>query len=240
MEAITLGSVAPGLRDTLQQFAGEVAKLAGDKLLGITLFGSALQGAAPVGRHVARTAIVLSVIDLDMLRQLAPFGDRYGKAGLAAPRILTPELIRESCDTFPLELMEIEQLRYTLRGADHFRELEFEHADVRLECERELKSVQYGMHQAVLRVAGRDYLAELEQHVAATLLRVMRGILWLETRHETQAELQIVEQIETLWRRPMPALRHALNPEGTHTWEQIVALYREVGSLRDFVDEWQT
>ena len=78
---------------------------------------------------------------------------------------MTPAYLSGSVDSFPLELLEIQQRRAVLWGDDYFADLKLDQADVRLQCERELKRILLGMRQGLLasggdpaprRVVGRD------------------------------------------------------------------------------------
>ena len=68
-----------------------------------------------------------------------------GKAKIAAPLIMTQDYIQNSLDSFPLEFLEIQQHHLCLFGQDSFAELSFYQPHLRLQCERELKSMLIGM-----------------------------------------------------------------------------------------------
>ncbi|MBI1826471.1 MAG: hypothetical protein HYR83_08800, partial [Planctomycetes bacterium] len=103
------------------------------------MFGKALTAGFDPRQHPAQTAVVVERLEPASLRKLAGHGMRMGRAGLDVPLLMTLQHIECSLDTFPLELLEIQQLHITVRGADHFADLSFDPANVRLQCERELK-----------------------------------------------------------------------------------------------------
>src|SRR4029078_1934796 len=119
--------------------------------------------------------LVLETIQLEALRQLAIAGPEFGRHQIAAPVAMTPKYLDDSRDTFPLELLEIQQAHCTLFGPEFFASLEFRWAEARLQCERELKVILIGMHQRLLSAAGDVKRLQSTQAVLGeSLLRISR------------------------------------------------------------------
>ncbi len=231
--------VPASMRQPLERYAQSVRALAGDNALGLTLFGSIAAGTFDSKLHTARSVVVLRTVDLEVLRRLAKDGPRLGKARIAAPLIMTPDYIKGSADSFPLEFLEIQQRHICVFGQDYFEELSLQDHHIRLQCERELKTVLIGMRQALLAAAGQDKrLSEVETDVAERLVRTMRGLLWLHGRREPQPAAQAVSEIERSIHRDLPGVRGAINERAKHGWEEFKTLYEEVDALRTFVDAW--
>jgi len=238
-EEYNLESAPESMRAPLRRYAETLKELAGDNARSLTLFGAIAAGAFNPRSHTARSVFVVGDVDLDMLHRLARQGPRLGKARIAAPLIMTPEYINASMDTFPLEFLEIAQHRIRVFGEDHFRELSLEAADVRHECEREIKTIQLGMRQALLASAGRDKaLTTVEVDVGERLLRSLRGLLWLHGDTEPRAALDAVAAIEDGIQRPLPGVRSALDNRGGHGWEEFKTLYADVDALRTHINAW--
>jgi hypothetical protein len=183
--------------------------------------------------------LVVDGVDLHMLRRLAEHGAKLGKSSISAPLIMTPQYIADSLDTFPLELIEIHQNHVPLFGDDHFADLAFQESHIRLQCERELKVLAMGLRQGLLAAAGRERaLAEVEKGSAQTVLRTMRGMLWLKDRREAQPALAVVTEVENLLNKKLPGVRTAIDPEAPHGWEQFETLYHDVIALQETVDAW--
>ncbi|MFQ5806838.1 MAG: hypothetical protein ACE5I3_10350 [Phycisphaerae bacterium] len=165
-------------RAGFEQFAKALLELAGDNLLGLSAFGGWLVNDPFFEGTPARSVAVLRGVDLKTLDRLASSGAKFGKQNLRAPLIMTPEYIKASCDVFPLELLEIQQLHSLVCGEDHFAELTFERKDVRLQCEREFKGELIQLRQGLLAAAGRHrLLGELCLAVTERTLRILRGVL---------------------------------------------------------------
>jgi len=168
------------VRPAFEKLGRMLRELAGDRLLSLTAFGAWLTGDPAYAGTPARSVVVLSEIELEVLDQLARRGPGFGRRGLGAPLLMTPSYIAASCDVFPLELLEIQQTRAVVWGADHFRELTFAPPDVRLQCERELKSMLIQLRQGLLAATGRHKrLAEVCRAETPRILRVLRGLLYL-------------------------------------------------------------
>jgi len=167
-------------RDGFKVFSDVLLELAGDNAVGLSAYGGWLNDDPFYAGAPARGVVVLKQVDLIMLDQLAAHAPRFGKANVVAPLMMTPEYIKSSCDVFPLELLEIQQLHALVFGEDHFADLTFDRGDVRLQCERELKGELIQLRHGLLAAGGKHkLLPELCRNVAARLARMLRGVLHL-------------------------------------------------------------
>ncbi len=231
--------IPAAMRGPLQEFARFVRELAGKDAKSLTLFGAVIAGSFDAERHTARSVLVVDRVDLTVLRDLAEHGVRLGKASIAAPLIMTPDYIRASLDTFPLEFIEIKQQHVTVFGDDYFDDLAFDDDHIRLQCERELKVILIGLRQGLLAAAGREMLiSALEVDVGEGLMRTLRGLLWLKGHEKPKPALEVVEAVETIANRSLAGVRAALDPDSDHGWDVFESLYRDVEALGEIVDAW--
>ncbi len=234
-----LDQVPESMREAIGKYVQRVRSLGGSNTLALTLFGSIAAGTFDRTLHTARSVVVFQSVDLEMLRRLAKEGASLGKARIAAPLVMTPDYIQASVDTFPLEFLEIQQRRLCVYGPDYFESLSFQETHVRLECERELKTVLIAMRQALLAAAGKEkLLGEIEADIAERLMRTVRGLLWLHGLKDPKPAWQAVNEIETQISRPLPGVRGAIDERGKHGWEEFKTLYADVDALRTVVDAW--
>ena len=237
--AQTLDRVVESMREPLRDYVTLLQGIAEGQAKALALFGAIAAGAFDPTRHAARNVLVVEKVDLDMLRRLSSEGVRLGKARIAAPLVMTPKYIEESLDTFPLELLDIQQCHVTLFGDDPFVDLKFEESHVRLQCERELKSILIGMRQGLLAAAGRDkILGALGVDVAEGLLRTLRGMLWLKGTRDALSAPKVLEAMEKVTDRKLGGIRIALDPSATHGWDQFKTLYHDVEALGKIADAW--
>ncbi len=238
-ELVGLDRVIEPIRGPLRQYAGLVRELAGSNAKALTLFGAVVADAFDPKRHTARSVLVVDRVDLAMLRRLSEHGAKLGKANIAAPLVMTPEYVKASLDTFPLEMIEIKQQHLVLFGDDHFQDLAFQDVHVRLQCERELKVILIGLRQGLLAAAGREkFISALDAQVGDTLVRTLRGLLWLKNRRTGKPATEVVDEVEKIVERKLSGLRTALDPAAQHGWDEFERLYQDVEALGEAVNAW--
>ena len=227
------------MREPMRKFVDRVQTLGGTNCLALIGFGAIATPGFDPARHTARSVLVLDKVDLAMLRELAKDGLKLGKAKIAAPLIMTPVYISGSLDTFPLELLEIQQCRVCLAGADYFADVEFQDTHLRLQCERELKTILIGMRQGILAAAGREkILGAMEGDIAERLMRTLRGLLWLHGQRDFLTAIEAVSRIEQETDRSLPGIRSALQDTRRHDWQDVTNLYDEIDGLKTLADRW--
>lgn len=128
--------------------------LYGDNLLGMAVYGSAATGEYLPGVSDVNLVLVLKQVALADLERMREFLRRRHGVRLPAPLLLTPEHIRASADVFPIEFLEIKEKHRCLWGEDPFTPLEISLANLRHECEHELKGRVLRLRQSYLE-AGR-------------------------------------------------------------------------------------
>jgi len=234
-----LSAIPADLRNGISDYVRRVQEIVGPQALGLSLLGSIAAGTFVPGRHQVHNALVLQAIDLDRLRQLAKEMPRFRRLAIAPPLVLTPDYLRSSLDTFPLELLEMQQQHLTVFGEDCFQPLEFDAKFVRLQCERELKAMVLAMRQALLTAAG-DEKRLFDQHVHAAdgLLRILRGMLWLKGSRQARPAAEVVKEIETAVARSLPGIRALLHPHNRPGWPDYCALHADLDALGSTTDAW--
>ncbi len=234
-----LDRITAAMQQPLRSYAELVRKLAGTNAKALTLFGAVAADSFDPSRHTVRNVLVVDRVDLSMLRKLADHGAKLGKARVAAPLVMTPEYIKDSLDTFPLELIEIHQQHVTLFGDDHFMDLTFEDGHVRLQCERELKVILIGLRQGLLAAAGREkFIGALEMDVGEGLMRTLRGMLWLKGQKDAKPATDVLGAVETIIEKKLPGVQTALDHAAHHGWDEFESLYRDVEALGGIANAW--
>ncbi|MGB2985377.1 MAG: hypothetical protein WBE26_05790 [Phycisphaerae bacterium] len=234
-----LDRIVASMRAPIEEYTRLVKELAGENAKALTLFGAIAAGSFDADRHTARSVLIVDRVDLAVLRRLAERGVKLGKAHIAAPLIMTPDYIKASLDTFPLEFIEIKQQHVMIFGDDHFEDLSFEDGHIRLQCERELKAILIGLRQGLLAAAGREkFVGALEMDVGEGLMRTLRGLLWLKDHKEARPAAEVVSEIEKIADRKLAGVRTALDPSAHHGWNEFESLYRDVEALGEIANAW--
>lgn len=239
MVAGAAGEVVEVMREPLRRLAMLVEELWTPNPCALTAFGAVVDGPFDPARELANTVLVTERTDLDRLRKLAEAGPGLARQGLDAPLIMTQAYIRASLDTFPLELIEIQQRRVTLLGGDAFAALTFEDRHVRHECERELKSILVALRQGLLAAGGDEaFLSDMEVEVAERLLRTLRGLIWLRGQRDALPAHAVLEQTEAAVGARLPGVRLAVDHEADRGWNEFTQFYRDVERLAEAANAW--
>src|SRR5947208_13056179 len=88
---------------TVAQFAAEVARALGARLVALLLYGSWARGTHVPDRSDVNTLLICDTVDDALFAALAPAMRAWTRAGHPAPLILTEREWRESADAFPIE-----------------------------------------------------------------------------------------------------------------------------------------
>jgi hypothetical protein len=239
MELQGLDAIDPAMQEPIRRYADRVQAHAGAKVLSLTLFGAITASPFDASRQTASNVLVLETVDLAALRNLAAEGHKFGNMAIAAPLVMTPGFIRASLDTFPLELIEIKERRLVLFGEDFFASLEFQREHVRLQCERELKTLVMGIRQSLVASTGRDKaLPAIAAQAGGSLARTLRGLLWLKDVKQPKPFADLAADVAKLVNRPLGGIRAALVAPESVGWRELQELYEDVEALGQSADAW--
>jgi len=147
---IVADKLAPMMEDLLGQQAAGIHS--------IHITGSAVIPDYDAKLSDINSVVVLHQMDLAFIEFLAPLGKKYGKQKIAAPLVMTPEYINDSLDAFPMEFLDLKLIHKTVYGPDLFVGLQILPADLRLQCEREIKTKQIHLRQGYLSSLGKKEL----------------------------------------------------------------------------------
>jgi hypothetical protein len=117
--------------------------------------------------------VVLNSMDLQFIAFLAPLGKKYGKNNIAAPLVMTPEYIHQSLDSFPVEFLDFKLIHKTVFGPDILKDLNIVARDLRLQCEREIKTKLIQVRQGYISSLGK------KEQLASTLVKSITGSMAL-------------------------------------------------------------
>src|SRR5438552_10528023 len=86
---------------TVEQFAAEVARALGARLVALLLYGSWARGTHVPDRSDVNTLLICDTVDDALFATLAPAMRAWTRAGHPAPLILTEREWREAAGAFP-------------------------------------------------------------------------------------------------------------------------------------------
>lgn len=209
-----------------------------------------LVGSAVTDDFIEKTSdinslVVLHRMDLGFIERLAPLGKKFGRKGIAAPLVMTPEYIQRSLDSFPVEFLDFRLLHRTVSGDDILKDLSVPRQPLQLQCERELKTKLIGLRQGYLFSLGkRRLLAPVLVRSFTGSLPLFRSIIHIlgkeppVLRRDVLAVLGAATKIDTtvFERLTMLKTRH-LKPSDQELRGLFEDYYRTLESLGTIVDE---
>jgi hypothetical protein len=138
----------------LSEMVSRLQKDVGEHLEGVVLYGPEAHG--DTYRAVSPLYLLLVLRDLEpaSLRLLGgPVHWWLGK-GQPWPRLFTEELLRDSADVYPIELLDISRHHKVLCGRDPLGGVEIDRAHLRLQCERELREKLMRLREGYVEARG--------------------------------------------------------------------------------------
>jgi len=224
----------------VRELAELIIGLAGDNLRGLAVFGQATGEDYAPSTTLVRSTVVLGGMDLQLLDQLRRCGMRLGRRHHQRGLEVTPQYIDESRDSFPLELLEIQQNHVMVVGPDIFSELAFDPRDVRLQAERELKGELIALRQGLLASSGKDkLLAPLCRDALGQAIRVLRGVLWLAKAPICRTDAAILAGAQELTRIDLASFREVQAGSARSDFVSFQRFYRDVERLSDYVNHME-
>ncbi|HFQ89417.1 MAG TPA: hypothetical protein ENK27_04990 [Desulfobulbus sp.] len=188
------------------------------ELHSIHVVGSVLTPDFQPGRSDINSVIVLERIDLTFLDFLVRLGATFREKKIAAPLLMTPHYIDRSLDVFPVEFFNFREIHLTMTGEDLLARLVIDDLKLRLQCEREVKSMLVGLRQGYLRALGDPGgMASLLAGSVKSLLPLLRALCHLRHRPPSLAGSELIRSLQ------QPEL-----PE-TDSFEAVFALSRQQG-----------
>jgi len=230
--SVALQALSSRRRQVLESFLEHLTEHFAAQLLAVELVGPALDD--PASDRIPDTVVVLAGDDLGKLRQFSRLGRGLARAGVSAPLVLTPELIATSLDAFPLEFIDMQARHRLVHGQDYLSSLQFAAADVRLQCERDLKTAAMSMRQRTLH--DQDRRTWPAQDIAEHTVRVLRGYLHMHRFPANGTTREVVTMAGDQLGMALPAVLavHA----GAASWEHFQGLFREVTALGAATNGW--
>jgi hypothetical protein len=227
-------------------FVEEIKVHGGDTVRSIVLHGSALGPEFRPGSSDYNFVVLAEPVDIPLLQRLAARTGKWRRKKISPPLLISPEMVRRSLDSYPLEFLSMQARYRVLQGDDFLRGLTFEKEYVRLQCEREVKSKLLLMRRLFLESEGSP---KRLQHLVArglpSLVAIFRGMLYLKDGPWQVHGDELYDQCAALLGLP-PQLLHNLHqvrhqrsaPGREHIHRQMEEVLLLLHDLAVRVDAW--
>jgi hypothetical protein len=217
-----------------QPFARELLAKFSSSLLSLSVTGSCITGDFAPGQSDINSVLVLTQTDQPELDILASMS-RFKKRRIRSPLIMTEEYIRRSLDVFPIEFLEIKLFHKTVYGPDHFGKVAIDNAQLRLQCERDLKGKLIHLQRGYVSCGGRTReIRALLLEALPGFFALLRSMLFLvQAPKEPPAQkADVLAEAEAVYHIPLRGLREIIALRADKGFfvnrDQIVGLFKEV------------
>jgi len=183
--------LSENIKKTINEFLNNVKEAFGENLKSVILYGIAARD------EMEKVPFINFMVVLDdntpsELARCAKFVKKWHKQLITIPLFLDPNYIKQSLDTFPLEFLDMSSVYHVIYGDDVLENLDFSAADVRNQCERELKGKLLHLRAEYLNLRGdKKGLVDLVNRSLRMFRLVFTGALFLKN-------IEIPEKTNTL------------------------------------------
>jgi hypothetical protein len=178
---LILNALPQAIQEPIRSLEYHLRTQLADNRSSISVVGSALTGDYRPGVSDINTVLVLHEVNTKALNAIAALAKPMRKQHLSPPLLMTTFYIKRSRDVFGVEFLDFQLTHQTVLGNDPFESLAFDKADVRLQCERELKATLIRLRQGYVVAAGNNKLVrDVLIATAKGLAPILRAMLWLK------------------------------------------------------------
>ncbi len=149
-----------------------------DDIKTVVLYGSACEGKSKRGKSDINICVVKKEINPPDLRKAKQIRKKVKRKDVSF-LFLTVRHVLTSTDSYPLELLDIQQRNRLLAGENIFNSLEFKNSDVRLQCEREIKGVRINLYRLYIRGLRKRNISIIAKAAVKKIVFSMKGMLYI-------------------------------------------------------------
>ncbi len=228
-----------------EPFHDEITNSFKEKIHSITITGSALTEDFDAKHSDINSVLMLNEMDLKFLERFAPLGKKFGKKRIAAPLIMAPDYMAKSLDVFPIEFLNIKLIHRTVFGQDIFTSIDIKHADLRTQCERELKVKLIHLRQSYISSRGNSKILSQEFiNSFSGYIPLFRGMIYLFGKTPPHGNADVIVTLGELSGIPTDVFMDVLKEKKQRiplSIEQLNAIfenyYTAIEKLGNLVDE---
>ncbi|MBD0316410.1 MAG: hypothetical protein ICV75_06940 [Nitrospiraceae bacterium] len=207
----TIDGLPEDIQQLLRRYVKDVAKVYGNELEGLLLYGSAVRQEFLPGRSNLNLLLFLSSYDGALLKQYAPLHARWAKEQIVVPLFLTKDDLQSAAAVFPLEYLDIHECHRVLWGQDPFVGLKVDTRYLAGEVLQGLRGNLLRVRQRFVEGGGTEEATTILLPLSITaLLPVLRGVQRLLGRPVVSHGEPLLKDMESLCGTALPGLRDAL------------------------------
>lgn len=183
MEELKLSYIPVQIQKTIEPFFLDILSHCKEDIISMYVIGSAVTKDFHPKNSDINTLLVVKEIKIPFFDFISTLGKRYGKKRVRAPLVMTKNYICRSLEVFPLEFLEMKLINQLAYGDDVLKDIKIEKADVRLQCERELKGKLENLCLYYIKAMGNKVtLMDVFAGSLPDYFPAFRGILFLHNQ----------------------------------------------------------
>jgi predicted nucleotidyltransferase len=207
----TIDGLPEETQKLLKSYVKDVAKLYGNELEAILLYGSAVRGEFLPGRSNLNLLLVMSSYDLAVLKKYDGLHKRWSKEQVIVPLFLTAADIQSASLAFPLEYQDIHECHRLLWGQDPFVGLKIDARYLVPEVLQALRGNLLRLRQRLVEGRSTEEAITILLSLSITaLLPVLRGLQRLLSRPVLAHGESLLNDLESHLEIDLGGLRDAL------------------------------
>jgi hypothetical protein len=164
-----------------REFTEDMKKAFGEDLQSIILYGSGARADYRPGKSDINFLIVLSEEGIGAIDRASGSLRRWRKRMVTTPLFMTQTFIGTSLGAYPVEFLNMQRSHVVVYGENVLKDLSFDPAALRLQCERELRGKLLLLRTAFLETRGRaDRIRNLIRASLTAFLSLFQALLHLK------------------------------------------------------------
>ena len=166
------------MADELKNFVSALTETHGENLKSVVLYGSSVVGGLVDDEPPKRVLVVLGHITPTDLKAANPVAEEWRMEGNPLPVYFTSEEMTDAADVFPIEFIDMSEVRHVLYGKDPFETLDIGTHNLRHQLEYELRGKLIRLRRIYMTVTHNpNRLAELMSNSLDSFAVLFRHVL---------------------------------------------------------------
>ncbi len=183
--------------EIVDSFVSDYSDVFGDQLVSVIMYGSAVTHEYKPGVSDINIAIVLTDNSIPQIIKSLAIQKKWQRKNVTTPFFLTKDYIATSCDTYPIEFLDMQSDYRVLYGEDVLENIKIQKEHIRLQCERELKGIAVHLRRSFVQCTGSNRMIfSLLFASIHRLIPIFKGLLMLKDNAIPKSKSDIVSMVE--------------------------------------------
>jgi len=185
----------PKAQKLIRRFSEQNQAVFGNELVSLIAYGSAMTADYRPKTSDHNFLVVLTPEGIAGIKKVQRAAGGWMRDRILFPMFMTKDFIASSLDSYPVEFLNMKQAYEVLAGEDVLKDLVIPNADLRLQCERELKGKLLHLRQGYVFTQGkpRRIRALVNQSLSA-FASIFRALLFLSGKPAAGTREEVLNQ----------------------------------------------